>query len=130
MVQPDISQNPLHQWCRLLVMQATSLCSEHFRTVLSVRFEVGVSLLVAPVKADKRVHGAPFPLVENAGIQPVLARDSQESTRRSSGLSRVLLKALQKGFVCYKSFNLFSYVLVTWSGTQSHLRSCTHIYVL
>ena len=117
MMQPDISQNPLYQWCRLLVMQATSLCSEHYRTVLSVRFEVGVSLLVAPVGADKRGPGAPSPLVENAGIQPVLARDSQES----SSLSRVLLKALQKDFVCYKSFNLFSYVLVTWSGTQSHL---------
>ena len=33
-------------------------------TVLSVRFEVGVSLLLAPAGA-----GTPFPLVENAGIQ-------------------------------------------------------------
>ena len=34
--------------------------------VLSVRFEVGVSLLPAPARADKRA----FPLVENAGMQP------------------------------------------------------------
>ena len=37
--------------------------------VLSVRFEVGVSLLLAPAGADKRGPKAPFPLVENAGIQ-------------------------------------------------------------
>ena len=36
-------------------------------TVLSVRFEVGFSLLLAPAGA-----GAPFPLVENAVIQPVI----------------------------------------------------------
>ena len=35
--------------------------------VLSVRFEVDVSLLLAPAGADKR--GPFFPLVENAGIQ-------------------------------------------------------------
>ena len=34
--------------------------------VLSVRFEVGVSFLLAPVGADKRGPKAPFPLVENA----------------------------------------------------------------
>ena len=39
-------------------------------SVLSVRFEVGVSLLLAPAGADKRGPKAPFPLVENAGIQP------------------------------------------------------------
>ena len=36
--------------------------------VLSVRFEGGVSLLQAPTGTDKRGK-APFPLVENAGIQ-------------------------------------------------------------
>ena len=42
--------------------------------MLSVRFEVGVPLLlhVAPVRADKRGPQAPFPLVENAGIQPLI----------------------------------------------------------
>ena len=35
---------------------------------LSVRFEVGVSLLLAPAGADKRGPKAPFPLVEDAGI--------------------------------------------------------------
>ena len=41
-------------------------------TVLSVRFEVGVSLLLAPAGADKRGPEAPFPLVENVGIQPAI----------------------------------------------------------
>ena len=40
-------------------------------TVLSVRFAVGVSLLLAPARADKRGPKTPFPLVENAGIRPV-----------------------------------------------------------
>ena len=42
--------------------------------MLSVRFEVGVSLLLAPGGADKRGLGAPFPLVENAGIQPAIRK--------------------------------------------------------
>ena len=41
---------------------------------LSVRFEVGVSLLLAPARADKRGPMAPFPLVENAGIQPAICK--------------------------------------------------------
>ena len=43
-------------------------------TVLSVRSEVGVSLLLAPARADKRGPKAPFPLVENAGIQPAIRK--------------------------------------------------------
>ena len=58
--------------------------------VLSVRFEVGVSLLLAHTGADKRGSKAPFPLVENAGIQPVICK----STCQSCGGSQVLLKAL------------------------------------
>ena len=42
--------------------------------VLSVRFEVGISLLLAPAGADKRGPKAPFPVVENAGIQPALRK--------------------------------------------------------
>ena len=42
--------------------------------VLSVRFEVGVSLLLAPAGAYKRGLEAPFPLVENAGIQPAIPK--------------------------------------------------------
>ena len=38
-------------------------------SVLSVRFDVGVSLLLATAGADKRGPKVPFPLVENAGIQ-------------------------------------------------------------
>ena len=37
--------------------------------VLSVRFEEGVSLLLAPARAGKRGPKAPFPRVEYAGIQ-------------------------------------------------------------
>ena len=37
--------------------------------MLSVRFEVGVSLLLAPAGTDNRVPKAPFPLVGYAGIQ-------------------------------------------------------------
>ena len=40
--------------------------------MLSVRFEVGVSLLLAPARADKRGPKAPFPLVGYAGIQPAI----------------------------------------------------------
>ena len=58
-------------------------------SVLSVRFEVGVCLLLAPARADKRGLGAPFPLVGYAGLQ--------EITRCSSGGSRVSLKALGFG---------------------------------
>ena len=43
-------------------------------TVLSVRSEVGVSLLLAPARADKRGPKDPFPLVENAGIQPAIRK--------------------------------------------------------
>ena len=42
--------------------------------MLSVKFEVGVSLLLAPAGADKRGPKAPFPLVENAGIQPAIRK--------------------------------------------------------
>ena len=42
--------------------------------MLSVRFEVGVSLLLAPARADKRGPKASFPPVENAGIQLVIRK--------------------------------------------------------
>ena len=48
-------------------------CYYH-RTVLSVRFEVGVSLLLAPAGADKRDPKAPFPPVEYAGIQLAICK--------------------------------------------------------
>ena len=53
-------------------------CSSHilgyYLSVLSVRFEVGVSLLLAPAEADKRGPKVPVPLVENAGIQPAISK--------------------------------------------------------
>ena len=42
--------------------------------MLSVRFEVGVSLLLAPVGADKSGPKAPFLLVEDAGTQLVIRK--------------------------------------------------------
>ena len=43
--------------------------------VHSVRFEVGVSLLLAPTRADKKGLKAPFPLVENASrIKPAIRK--------------------------------------------------------
>ena len=59
--------------------------------VLSIRFDVGVSLLLAPARADKRGPKASFPLVENAGIQPAIRK--KVPARAPEG-SRVLLKAL------------------------------------
>ena len=43
-------------------------------SVLSVRFQVGVSLFLAPAVADKRGPKAPFPLVEIAGIQLAICK--------------------------------------------------------
>ena len=36
--------------------------------MLSVRFQVGVSLFLAPIGAENRGSKAPFPLVEVAGM--------------------------------------------------------------
>ena len=62
--------------------------------VLSVRFEVGVSLVLAPARADKRGRG-PFSF---SGKCRNAASDLQESTSRSSGGSRISLKALLSNF--------------------------------
>ena len=77
--------------------------------MLSVRVEVGFSLLPAPAGADKRGPKAPFPLVENAGIQ----LEIRKSTRRNSGGNWVLLKALITwSFLCQKI--LTKYHLIFW----------------
>ena len=57
-------------------LKAVQLYSIHHltTTVLSVRFGVGVSLLLAPARADKRGPKASLPLVENAGIQPAICK--------------------------------------------------------
>ena len=60
--------------CHISVFQIHMVSSVCIKSVLSVRFEVGVSLLLAPAGADKRGPKAPFPLVENAGIQPVTCK--------------------------------------------------------
>ena len=59
-------------------------------TVLSVRSEVGVSLLLAPTGADKRGPKA----FSSSGKCRNTAGDSQEGTCWSSGGSQVLLKVL------------------------------------
>ena len=51
----------LHYFCVVLAL-------------LSVRFEVVVSLLLTPARADKRVPKALFPLVGYAGIQPAISK--------------------------------------------------------
>ena len=61
------------------------------KTVLSVWLRVDVPLLQAPTGADKR--RGPF---SSSGVCRNTAGNPQESTRRSSGRSRVLLKALQE----------------------------------
>ena len=43
-------------------------------SVLSVRFEVGVSIFLTLAGADKRDPKAPFPLVGNAGIQLAICK--------------------------------------------------------
>ena len=58
--------------------------------MLSVRFEVGVSLLLAPTGADKRGLKGPFPLVENAGIRLAIGK----RVPTGAPVGRVLLKAL------------------------------------
>ena len=73
--------------------------------VLSIRFEVGVSVLPAPAGADKGVL-APFALVENAGIQPAIHRKYPPELRR------VLLKALAISYplenTCASTLNSFT----------------------
>ena len=55
--------------------------------MLSVKFEVGVSLLLAPAGADKRGPKAPFPLVENAEYNRQFAREFPPELRREPGLT-------------------------------------------
>ena len=73
-------------------------------TVLSVRFEVGVSLLLAPAGADKRGPKAPFPLVENAPkesqskIQQLIVWNVFFLQLLWHKLCVILLKALRAGW--------------------------------
>ena len=59
-------------YCKLHRLLFTWLFSS--MSELSVKFEVGVSLLLAPARADKRGLGAPFPVVKNAGIHPAICK--------------------------------------------------------
>ena len=62
-----------HVFITFSAVRVYDLSYIHF-AVLSVRFEVSDSLLLAPGGADKRGPKAPFPLVENAGIQPAIRK--------------------------------------------------------
>ena len=62
-------------------------CSMELHAVLSVKFEVGVSLLLAPAGADKRGPKAPFPQVENAEYNRQFAREFPPELRREPGTS-------------------------------------------
>ena len=53
--------------------------------VLSVRLGVGVALLLAHARADKRGPKAPFPLVENAGIQTAIRKRVPAGTPAGAG---------------------------------------------
>ena len=55
--------------------------------MLSARFEVGFYLLLAPAGADKRSPKAPFPLVENAGIQLAIRKRVPPEIRQEPGLT-------------------------------------------
>ena len=55
--------------------------------MLSVRFGVGVSLLLVPTGADKRGPKAPFPLVENAGIQSGICKRVPAGAPAGAGLT-------------------------------------------
>ena len=70
---------PLFDWWRSLLQRVFWFQRSHSRensgkAVLLVRFEVGVSLLLAPAGADKRGLMTPFPLVENARLQPEIRK--------------------------------------------------------
>ena len=56
-------------------------------TVLSVRIEVGVSLLLTPAVADKGGPKAPFPPVENAGIQLAICKRVPDGAPMEPGLT-------------------------------------------
>ena len=55
--------------------------------MLSVRFEVGVNLLLAPAGADKRGPKAPFPLVGYAGIRLAIRKRVPAGAPAEPGLT-------------------------------------------
>ena len=57
------------------------------QAVLSVLFEVGVSLLLAPAGADKRGPKTPFPLVEMQEYNRRFPREYPPELRREPGLT-------------------------------------------
>ena len=71
---------------RILYLQLIQILKKNRLTciywaVFSVRFEVGVSLLLAPTRAGKRGPKTPFPLVENVGIQPAICKKVPAGTQ-------------------------------------------------
>ena len=56
-------------------------------SVLSVRFELGVSLLLAPTRVHKKDPKAPFPQVEMHEYSWRFARECLPELRREPGLT-------------------------------------------
>ena len=75
MLHCNLSPYWFYRVCFQLILNLTLLTLTWIPyPVLSVRFEVGVSLSLAPAGADKRDPKAPFPLVENAEIQLAICK--------------------------------------------------------
>ena len=68
--------------------------------MLSVRFEVGVFLLLAPAGADKRDPKAPFPLVGYAGIQPAIHKRVPARAPAGAGLTESTGYATEQSGPC------------------------------
>ena len=80
-------------------------------TVLSVRFEVGVSFLLAPAGADKRRPKAPFPVT--SGIMQEysrrFAREYLPDLRRELGLTEsTALKRERSGFINVLKYSILN----------------------
>ena len=71
-----------------VIVTSTMLAFDALYPVLLVRFEVGVSLLLAPAGAYKRGPKAPFPLLENAGIQSAIRKIVPTELWREPGLTK------------------------------------------
>ena len=86
--------------------------------MLSVRFEVGVSLLLAPGRADKRGPKVPFLLVGYAEYSWTFAREQPPELRQELGLTESN-DCLKQGW---------TYCCLIWSSAVYSCRSliCSH----
>ena len=85
-------------------------------TVLSVRFKVGVSLLLAPAGAEKRAPKAPFPLVGYVGMPPRKFWKSGSSGKMISSDLRQKNNGNTQAFIIYQKKRILLH-----SSRQSHV---------